>query len=241
MSFLTRLEGVYLNILRVVILLLATLLLLASIAAAIFVVPKLIPEGKPADARSLVQNDRLADFKRYQRGEPANVAAPETASPADQPGRIDSRIKAAAAALAQHGRDIGGAPNVAIIEDYLNSKQKALPETLQGDYADSVQRLAAEVSASKDRSLDVAALIDWHDAKFVEAEAQATTEMMTKAADKAAKGQLAMMAGGAALTAFGLFLLLIFVFVLVKIERNLREVAVAVISVPRAATSDARA
>lgn len=241
MTILTRLEGAYLNILRVVILLLATVLLLASIVAAVFVVPKLWPEGKPAQARSLVQNDRLADFRRFQRGEPAAPTTPGFDSQLQGGERIDSRIKAAAQAIAQYGRSRGGTPNLAVIEDYLNTKQKDLPVDLQGDYADSVQKLAGELKTSKDRDLDVPALIDWHHSRFVAAEAQAAEDAAIKAAEKAARNQLAMVAAGAAVTTFGLFLLLIFVFVLVKIERNLREVAVAVVSVPKGRTPEGTA
>ncbi len=107
----------------------------------------------------------------------------------------------------------------------MTSKQSSLPEELQGDYADSVSKLTTALRASRE-TMNIEALITWHYNKFVAAEGQAAEEAAARAAKKAAKTQLAVVAGAAAATAFGLFLLVIFVFVLVKMERNLRVVAV---------------
>jgi len=234
-SILNRLEGVYLNILRVVILLLATALLLATVVAAVFVTPKFLPQGKGEDARSLVQNDGLADFKRAQRGEPAERPTAGAEESKAEDAKIDARLQAAAKALAQRITADGGAPNVAAIEDFLVTKQASLTETLQGDYADSVKRLAIEAAAAKPNSVDVPALIDWHFSQFEAAQERANADAHAKEVEKAERNQLALVAAAAAAAAFGLFLFLIFVFVLVKIERNLRVVSVAIVKVPGSA------
>jgi hypothetical protein len=227
MTILTRLEGIYLNILRVVILLLATLLLFATVAAGVFVIPRLLPEAKSVDARTLVQGDTLADFKSFQKGEMRPTTAPAQETVGGQ--KIDSRIKAAAAALTSYVRDQGHELGPEVVEQFLMTKQASLPEELQGDYADSLLKLTTALRTSRE-TMDIEVLITWHYNKFVEAEGRAAEQAAAQAAKKAARTQLAIVAGSAAAAAFGLFLLVIFVFVLVKMERNLRVVAVRLIN-----------
>lgn len=225
-----RLEVVYLNVLRVVILVLATVFLAAAILATVNAIPKLIPDAKEADARALVSADSLKDFQAAQAGQtaPADSEAPDAS--ADQEGKIDSRIKKAAASLAAHLRSPDGTqPPVGPVEAYLSEKQLALPQSLQGDYADSLVKLMESLASSSDRSVDADQLIDWHYAKFQQATEAATQLEAERAVKNAQNLQAALVAGGAAVSAFFLFLIVVFGFVLVKIERNLRRVSVLVL------------
>ena len=71
---LDRLEGLYLNILRVTILILATVMLIASVIGVINAAPKLLPSFGSADARKLVSGATLKDFRDAQRTVTATMA-----------------------------------------------------------------------------------------------------------------------------------------------------------------------
>jgi hypothetical protein len=230
MSWLTRLEQFYLNLLRVVILILATLLLVGSVALAIYAAPRLLPEQPRADARRLVQQDSLNDYLHEQRGTPATADATPSALPAEATTKIDSRIKKAAAELVAHMQANGQTVAVASVETFLSEKQSSLPDSLRGDYADSVLKLTTQLHSSNDRSVDVDALINWHYARFTAATEAAQAQQAAKEGRALAQRVLALQAGAVAMSLFLLFLLLVFGFVLVKMERNLRLISVKVIS-----------
>jgi len=225
-----KLEIVYLNVLRVVILVLATVLLVGALLLTINAAKQLVPDTRTANARKLVASDSLQDFKSEQAGAPAGPTyqyAPDVA--ASGPERIDSRIKTATESLAGYTSGVKGVQiNRAAVERLLSAKQLALPESLQGDYADSLVKLMNTVGKSRDPSLDPDALIDWHYAKFEAAKENAQAQEAGRAVKNAAKSTQGIVMAGAAASAFFLFLVLVFGFVLVKIERNLRDVRVSI-------------
>lgn len=226
MTFFDRLEISYLNVLRVGILVLATLFLIGAVIATANVVQKLVPDVAKADARKLVDADTLQDYRGLQTGAPA-VGASDSSEVSSGPAKIDNRIKQAAASLVEYLRVVKGASvGPAPIERLLSEKQLSLPDNLQGDYADSLVKLTANLVKSRDPSVDVDALLQWHFAKFEAAKDGAAAQEVARAAKNAAHLQEAMIAAGTALSAFFLFLIVIFGFVLVKIERNLRLVQV---------------
>lgn len=230
MSLLSKLEGFYLNLLRIVILVLATVLLVGGVTAAIYAAPKLVPSGPDANARHLVSGDGLDDYRRSQRGEapqPSQVASDAT-SAGDQ-GKIDDRIKNAAAILVQIANQTRGQQIAqAGVEKFIAAKQAQLPASLQGDYADSLLHLLQALKTSPDRTIDIDQLIEWHFGRFAAAQEEAARQDLARAAEHAARVQSAIVAAEAALAMFGLFLLLVFSFVLVKIERNLRLLSVTI-------------
>ncbi|MNN87922.1 hypothetical protein D3C81_2055420 [compost metagenome] len=71
-------------------------------------------------------------------------------------------------------------------------------------------------------------LIDWHFNQFRQAAETAIQQDAMRAAEDQARRQTAVLAATAAAGFFMMFLLLVFVFVLVKIERNLRRLPVLV-------------
>lgn len=237
MTWLTRLENLYLNILRVVILVLATVLLLGAVGLAVYAAPKLMPEASGADERKLVSGDSLQDYRRALSGGEAAAALPSEADAVAASSKIDGRIKTAAGAIAAYiQKSSGHAVPLAGVETFLAERQTSLPESLQGDYADSLVRLGNDLRAAKAPVDDLDGLIDWHFERFTAAKAEAEAEELRQAAEAAAKQQTALAMGAAAASLFVMFLLLVFGFVLVKMERNLRLVAVRVdeAAVPRA-------
>lgn len=240
MTWLTRLENLYLNILRVVILVLATALLLGAVGLAVYAAPRLMPDATGADERKLVSDDSLQDYRRELSG---GEAAPTMSSDAAEEAlsaKIDGRIKTAAAAIAAYVQKTSGqAVPLAGVETYLAARQSSLPATLQGDYADSLVRLGADLGSAKAPVDDLDGLIDWHFDRFTAAKVEAEAEEARQAVEAAAKQQTALAMGAAAASLFVMFLLLVFGFVLVKMERNLRLVAVRVdeAAAPRAATA----
>ncbi|MGH6998518.1 MAG: hypothetical protein ACREEO_09985 [Phenylobacterium sp.] len=227
MTWLTRLENLYLNILRVVILVLATILLLGAVGLAVYAAPKLMPEATAADERKLVSGDSLQDYRRELSGGEAATALPSETDAMATSGKIDSRIKTAAAAIAAYIQKTSGhAVPLAGVETFLVERQSSLPATLQGDYADSLVRLGNDLGLAKAPVDDLDGLIEWHFERFTAAKAEAEAQELRQAAEAAAKQQTALAMGAAAVSLFVMFLLLVFGFVLVKMERNLRLVAV---------------
>jgi hypothetical protein len=107
---------------------------------------------------------------------------------------------------------------VAELSIVLNDQYKALPSPYQDSYGDSVQSISHQLLISKGAPLtgdQVIALLKWHYDKFT---AAVTADQASRAA-KTATGQQLVTAAGAAFLAF---LLLVFCFIFVKIERNLR-------------------
>lgn len=88
------------------------------------------------------------------------------------------------------------------------------------DYAASVLQLTKDLRASKGKKLSdnrIGQLLDWHHARFAQS---AAAEEMRKTEARAGL----MLKVGMAGSAFMAFVLVIFVFLFVKIERNLRAI-----------------
>jgi hypothetical protein len=225
-SRLDKLEGLYLNILRVTILVLATVMLVVSVLAVINAAPKLLPSFGSSDARTLVGGASLKDFRDEQQSATPTATGDATTTPAPTDDKIDSRIATAATNLISWGTKNGNNFQLAAVERVLDRNQKGLADTLQGDYADSLVRLSQDVLSSGRAGDDVNVLINWHLQRFTAAQAKAAQADEARAAKTAIERQKALIMAGAAASAFLIFLILLFVFVLVKIERNLRIVMV---------------
>ena len=225
-SRLDKLEGFYLYILRVTILVLATVMLVVSVMAVINAAPKLMPSFGSADARKLVQGTTLKDFRDEQQSQTPSAPSDDATPPAQTDNKIDSRIVAAATNLVAWGTKTGSNFQLAPVERVLDRNQKGLADNLQGDYADSLVRFSQDILSSGRAGDDVNILINWHLEKFTAAQTKAAEADQARAAKTAIERQEAMMMAAAAAVAFLTFLILLFVFVLVKIERNLRVVAV---------------
>ena len=214
---LARLENAYLYILRVVVLIAATLALLAVILGlvrGITLLPNLIAP-KPLSAN--IPGSTLGDYVTEKHAAGVAVTLPDaTESPAAPP---DITVAVQAIAQYQQSRN-GGTVNVPALTTVLTSKQSSLPLDVQAQYGQSLKALATQLAQSKGTPLSgdqIGDLLDWHFNKFKDS-------ADTAAVQRAAKQAQELQTLAIALSAFGVFLGLVFCFLIVKIERNLRLV-----------------
>lgn len=229
---LNKLEALYLNILRVVIIVLATVLLAVAAIGAVVAGPMLLSSfgGGEADAARLVRNDSLNDYLNRNSGS-QGVATQDQAALEDRTRDADRRFKEAAANIVRYVKaKTGMAPPEAGVIDYIQTLSDRLPASLQDRYADSLLSLSKDLvqAPTATTPVDVDQLIQWHFDQFSAAAETAMQQDATHAIEEQARRQTAVLAGTAAAGFFMMFLLLVFVFVLVKIERNLRRLPVAV-------------
>ncbi|HZV85637.1 MAG TPA: hypothetical protein VFF48_11685 [Brevundimonas sp.] len=238
---LVKLEALYLNILRVVILVLATLLLVGAAIGAVIAAPMLMSSfgGGESNAARMVQNDRLADYLGGGRQEPAQAGAP-TAEQEEAARQSDRRIREAAQNLSRYVQAKQGFnPVTAAITGYIQEQADSLPPSLFEKYCDSILALSRDLVARPAAAapVNVDELIPWHHQRFMDAAQQAAERDAVRAMEEAARRGAAVAAGAAAAGLFMMFLLLVFVFVLVKIERNLRLLPVLVSDEPETPSS----
>lgn len=230
---LNRLESLYLNILRVVILVLATVLLVVAVIGAGIAGPMLLSSfgGGETNAARMVKDDRLADYLGQGTGGGASAGAAETAELEEAARLSDRRIREAAANISRYVQAKQGfSPVVAAVTGYIQERADSLPPSLFDRYADSILKLSKDLGAASTTAapVDVDQLIDWHFGQFASAAQAAQERDAMRAAEEAARRETAVAAGAAAVSFFVMFLLMVFVFVLVKIERNLRRIPVLV-------------
>ncbi len=234
MSLLEQLENVYLTILRVVIIVGATGALIAAGFGIFAGLPLLLPDKPTVFKAESVQDADLAAFQREQSGAEPPAAQADSGDSLDQAtvDEIDARLVEAARHLASYAQRVQGySTPTAVIERFLRARRDSLPSLYTEAYSKSVLELAKQTAASN-ASIDLDALIGWHYQRFIDS-AQLSAEKQTekelnRQAERAKS--LAMLIGGAA--GFALFLLLVFCFLLVKIERNLRLVNTRVVELP---------
>lgn len=230
---LNKLEALYLNILRVVIIVLATVLLAVAAVGAVVAGPMLLSSfgGGDADAARLVRNDGLNDYLNRNAGGAPAAQAQDQAELESRTRGADRRFREAAVNISRYVKaKTGMAPPEAGVIDYIQSLADSLPESLKDRYADSILALSKDLTKAPAAAapVDVDSLIDWHFTQFHQAAEAAMQQDAMRAAEEQARRQTAVLAAGAAAGFFMMFLLLVFVFVLVKIERNLRRLPVQV-------------
>ena len=222
---LARLEALYLNILRVAIIILATILLACAAVAMVVAGPMLLSSfNSETNATRLVRSDTLNSYLQGESGAGQASDQPTEAS-VERAAQADTRIRQAATNIAnyvtaKYGFDI---VEPAVV-GYLEDNALALPASLFDSYCDSLLTLTNDLVArpASASPIDVDQLTAWHFEKFQQAAQQADAQNAARAAETAQRRITAVAAATAAVTLFGLFLLMVFVFVLVKIERNLR-------------------
>ncbi len=225
---LNKLEGLYLNILRVVIIVLATALLAAALVGAVVAGPMLLSSfgASGANAERLVQADQLQDYLgQGQAGDTGAAAGEATAAQEEAALQADRRIREAAENIARYVQAKQGfRPVPAAIVDYVEQRAYALPTELFDPYSDSLLKLSQDLlgQTATAAPVNVDELIDWHYARFMEAAQVAAETSAQRMAENTMNRATAVAAAAFAGGLFVMFLLLVFVFVLVKIERNLR-------------------
>jgi hypothetical protein len=224
---LDRIESAYLAVMRVVVLVAATLALLACVVGASFAAPVLLRQlGFAAEHR--VEPPSLGSFVAEQKIGPDDAASADGAA-GPQATIVPGKIAKASGMVADylHERSHEEIDRVAL-QQALTEKRAAIDPDYQAAYEDSLLALANELKASTGRPLElqrVLQLLDWHAARFEAAVAAKKDEGLAQAA-KASAG-MSLAAGG--LVAF---LLILFFFLFVKIERNLRLVRTREVAAP---------
>lgn len=215
---LSRIESAYLGLLRIVILIVATIALLACvIALALSAPPILRLTGLTAPPPSDTAN--LGGFiaeKRIQDTQTAESTASDTPP-------VPSDLAAAARNLLDYlARQ--GAPktdaNLKVVTDGLRQSFGQVPADAQDGYPASVKALTEQLLKSKGKPLDptrLDELVTWHRERYV---ADRQEDAARKLADGVAFIERLKIASGA----FMAFTMIIFVFLFVKVERSLRLV-----------------
>jgi len=219
---LSKIEVAYLAILRIVLLVAATIALLVTVVATASALPAIgkvlgVSTAEPpkgATLREYIESKHVTEVDASDYSDESTDLSPqETALPSDVAeasrnfARYDAR-NGGVQATQQQWDDIFRA----VLKD-------GVPANLHDAYGADVLRLSEQIVKSKGRPLSdarVLELLEFHRAKFLENAAAADS---AKAADAAASMAKLVLAGGA----FLVFILILFNFIFVKIERNLRR------------------
>ena len=220
----SKMEGAYLAILRVAILVAASLALLVTVIVMTAAAPSLLASAGIGE-KSEESNGALRQFMEQQRTQSsqddAGYEEPEAAAMTPLRPDIDVAAKNLAEYLgsreAARRREIGQA--LQQNADELATATQALGIADASDqYAASVRALSRDLLESTGRKLNEAKvweLIRWHHDRFA-------ADLAASEAKRAAARADLMVKLGVAAGAFLAFVLIVFVFLFVKIERNLR-------------------
>lgn len=205
-------ETIYLGLLRGFILVAATLALIAAALLVLTTIPDILTRTGITETEP--ERSSLSQFIAEQKPQENSELADQTVSEL----LVDPEIAIAAGNIRKYLRRKA----TANWEQGLQTATNELPATIQSKYRVSLVTLSEELLASQGKPLSerkVAQLVQWHQLRFaskVEEQAQERA-----AADAAFKFKM-----GAAFAALMLFVLIAFIFLFVRIERNLRVVRV---------------
>lgn len=218
---LSRIENVYLAILRIVVLVAATVALIAAILGLVTGLPALsgmLGLSKP-DAP---YGGTLGEYIEAKR---ATVDAAESTSNGSSGvarKMIDPLVREAATEVQTYlkGQDGANKLKLADWEDMVIERGEALPTEMTTDYYADNLALIKQLRLSKGKKLsvqEVQELIAWNAGEFATAANINAVDYQMEQAE--AQSRLTWAAG-----AFLLFLMVIFTFLFVKVERSLRLV-----------------
>lgn len=252
MSFLTKMENTYLAILRVTILLIASLTLLAAILMAVTSLPAFlsVPEKEEVtiDKSEYPKLDNyLQEHKATSAVIDENVAPDNNSQSNSESSSYGVSKKEAAKTLKSYIVSIINGATVTedlILKDIFSKTENGIPEQHHDDFYKSINALVIDLakkskeqkavyeryydynSATQDKNfIDVFALIDWHRQKFVENLESKDAEQNAMIAEAEAKKSNAKESVMFAAGCFGFFVFFVFLFIIIKIERNLRVIS----------------
>lgn len=212
---LNRLETIYLSILRVFILIAASIALIVAAVAIVSAIPLIAQKAGWAPASG--DNGSLADFmtEKRQSGSPSS-GQPEKSSP------LESQRTNLTAAARNVQDYLGKRSSWPIIywEELFAEYVDQLPPEDGGAYAQSVKTLTEELRSSTGTPFSengVEELLHWHGGKFL-------AELNNRQVATAEADARILIVAGSAISAFLVFVFIVFIFIFVKIERNLRLV-----------------
>ena len=216
---LTKLEDIYLNILRIAVLAIATIALLVFALTAAQTGP-LVGQFIGLKPKAKVEDASFAQFVHANRPTSSSnsYGSPDASDSLYPDTIVNSATNVVAYIKKHHDYDIGHANAL----QFLGGIYDEMSADYQRDYAISLQDFTTQLANSTGTPISTDQInqaIRWHAQKFM----SAATESEIKATADRAKAVLAITIAGISLLAF---LIIIFLFVVVKIERNLRVVQV---------------
>ena len=223
---LAKIESAYLYILRVLILAVASLALIVVVWGAARALPTLVSQLGPKSVPSIVSGASLRDWVIEKKAEGVSTSSDDS-SPPDPV--IPTKIQTAVGDLSRYSKerlntDLDRPVATSALMDIRNS----IPAPYQQTYEDSLASTMLQLVHSKGQPLDldkIKDLIVWHGQKVKDfAESKIQEDQI-----KQAEAIKAIAISGGAL---GIFILIVFCFLFVKIERNLRLVHVSEEKVP---------
>lgn len=218
---LEKIESLYLAVVRVIVLVAATLAMVAFVIGLSVSAPMLLEKSGLSTGGAQVKSGDLAEFIKDRRGESAELSEVQPAPSDDAKLATTPGIMKAAKLLDGYidGR-LEMIGDQSALESILMSKRDDIPLEYQARYEKSLTSLFDQLQQSKGTPLKperLDELIDWHLERF---KASAAADKI----DRDANVAKALAGAGVAAASLLAFLLIIFFFVFVKIERNLRLV-----------------
>ena len=215
---LAKIETAYLAVLRIVVLIAATLALVVAFGAAITSIPALSRQFGilPSDqAQSATLSDYIEARKATVpvKGQDGTSAAPATR--AKPPAEVTDAAK-----ILQSYSKGAGSMTIPLWEQEIEKSAQNIPTGLIDRYHGENLLLVRQLSNAKGKRLDAPGLKDmlsWNAAQF-------TFEAEKLEAIKAQETQRALYKMYVASIAFVMFILVVFTFLFVKVERSLRVV-----------------
>lgn len=252
MTFLTKMENTYLAILRVTILLIASLTLLAAILMTVTSLPAFLNAPKKEDI--LINNSEYPKLDGYLQEKQATVSSENnsgtssatTDSSNNAETNQNASKKEAAKALRSYMIAVAnnGATEDWIQEHILSKLENDIDEKYRDSYYQSMIAVFSDLmkkskeqkiiferyqdfnAANEDKDfIDIDAVINWHHQKFIANINAKQTEQELSIAEAESKKTEAKSSVLFAAGFFATFVFFVFLFIIIKIERNLRVIA----------------
>lgn len=249
MSFLNKVENVYLTILRLVVLMGATLALISAIILGGSAASKLLSAEPKNTDPVLVTPENTPKLDAFMASKnPAAQTPKEAKKSKELEGETKNPdIDASVKNISQYIREVlQGDPDTSKLRAFVVEKASKLPNKTQNAYLKSLNEFSAELlkkiaaqktivaaaqSAGQEPNnapgfIDLDEALQWHLVQFAEIVDKNNAEIEQKQQEyilaKAAGTQELYIAAGS----FATFLLVVFLFIIIKIERNLRGTSV---------------
>lgn len=216
---LDKIESAYLAILRVVVLLAATIAMVVVVIGVAMAAPAIISRLQAGETP--VEGGSLRSFIEAQKSASPELSDVTVGGDQVSAASLNPDLEAAAQLLHKYlTKRVGMTVELPWVRNLLTEQMQKAPALHADAYAKSLRKLFDQLDKSTGAPLsaeNIDALVTWHDERF-------QAEIARREADEASRLGGATVGFVAAGVGFITFLLLVYFFVFVKIERNLRLV-----------------